>query len=719
MKDLRVIEPLTRSGYLEKTYAGVLGKIIGVYMGRPFEGWTHEAIVGRFGTVRSYVNAELGAPLVVTDDDISGTFTFIRALEDYGYPAEILPEQVSRTWLNYLVEGRTILWWGGKGTSSEHTAYLNLKRGIKAPLSGAAATNGISAANQIGAMIFIDAWAMVAPGDPVRAARLARVAASVSHDQEALNAAAFVAALESFAYVERDIGTLIEAGLSVIPPDSAIAAQVNAMRELRAGKSDWRKAREWVEANHGYDRYPGTCHVVPNFSLFLLALLYGDGDFRESLSIVNTSGWDTDCNAAIIGCLLGIRNGLGAIQACPDLRLAHHDLMYISSADGGRGVTDAAREAVRIANIRFAIEGEARESPKGGSRLSFPFVGALHGFHAVFGEGHARSVSLETRPRFPDENALHVRFEAPLGPALIATPTAKPPLVSDAGSYDFQASPSLYPGQVVKARLGAADRNEESVSVRLFVAACGPGDEPRRHYGPPAVLQPGKQTELSWAVDARGDYPVFELGFEFTSGSAAAHEIWIDRIDWGGVPELSWGRPYPGNTAWKAAWVDAVSVFNAQFRESFRISQNEGKGLVIQGMREWRDYEAAADVALFGADSAGIAVRVQGLRRYYALLIHGKGKVQIVRELEGTTPIFEGDFAIEETKSYELRLAVLGRRLRAWVDGALIADVEDAEPSLDAGAVGLVVEEGTMVCRRVTLKSAGEESAPSISCARS
>ena len=28
----------------EKVYAGVLGKIIGVYLGRPFEGWDHKRI---------------------------------------------------------------------------------------------------------------------------------------------------------------------------------------------------------------------------------------------------------------------------------------------------------------------------------------------------------------------------------------------------------------------------------------------------------------------------------------------------------------------------------------------------------------------------------------------------------------------------------------------------------------------------------------------------
>src|SRR5512137_411286 len=72
------------SDYLERTYAGVLGKIIGVYLGRPIEGWSYERITEHFGEVGYYINDKVGAPLVVTDDDISGTFTFLRALPDYG-----------------------------------------------------------------------------------------------------------------------------------------------------------------------------------------------------------------------------------------------------------------------------------------------------------------------------------------------------------------------------------------------------------------------------------------------------------------------------------------------------------------------------------------------------------------------------------------------------------------------------------------------------------
>ena len=37
--------------YEERVYAGVLGKIIGVYLGRPFEGWTYERIMHELGEV--------------------------------------------------------------------------------------------------------------------------------------------------------------------------------------------------------------------------------------------------------------------------------------------------------------------------------------------------------------------------------------------------------------------------------------------------------------------------------------------------------------------------------------------------------------------------------------------------------------------------------------------------------------------------------------------
>ena len=42
--------------YAERVYAGVLGKLIGVYLGRPFEGWTYEKINATLGEVSYYVH---------------------------------------------------------------------------------------------------------------------------------------------------------------------------------------------------------------------------------------------------------------------------------------------------------------------------------------------------------------------------------------------------------------------------------------------------------------------------------------------------------------------------------------------------------------------------------------------------------------------------------------------------------------------------------------
>ena len=153
----------TPADYPERVYAGVLGKIIGVYLGRPFEGWPYERITAELGEVWYYVNERLGRPLVTTDDDISGTFTFLRALPDHGNDPDLSPARIGQTWLNYLIERRTILWWGGLGNSTEHTAYLRLKQGVEAPRSGSIALNGTVVAEQIGAQIFVDGWAMVAP----------------------------------------------------------------------------------------------------------------------------------------------------------------------------------------------------------------------------------------------------------------------------------------------------------------------------------------------------------------------------------------------------------------------------------------------------------------------------------------------------------------------------------------------------------------------------
>ena len=157
--------------YIEKIYSGWLAKIIGIRYGAPIEGWSYEKIRNLFGDrLPDYPAAYKN---FAADDDSNGPWFFLRALEDNG---EATPQAVAQALLNYAPYEHGFFWWGGYGVSTEHTAYLNLRNGIPAPQSGSMAQNGSTMAEQIGGQIFSDTWGLVNPGNPERAARMARAA---------------------------------------------------------------------------------------------------------------------------------------------------------------------------------------------------------------------------------------------------------------------------------------------------------------------------------------------------------------------------------------------------------------------------------------------------------------------------------------------------------------------------------------------------------------
>ena len=86
--------------YLERVYAGLLGKCIGIYAGHPFELWGYDRIVAELGEINYYVNDHFNSPVVTTDDDLAGMLTFLRAIPDYGYSKEVTAEQIGNVWLN-------------------------------------------------------------------------------------------------------------------------------------------------------------------------------------------------------------------------------------------------------------------------------------------------------------------------------------------------------------------------------------------------------------------------------------------------------------------------------------------------------------------------------------------------------------------------------------------------------------------------------------------
>ena len=73
--------------------------------------------------------------------------------------------------------------------------------------------------------------------------------------------------------------------------------------------------------------------------------------------------------------------------------------------------------------------------------------------------------------------------------------------------------------------------------------------------------------------------------------------------------------------SWLRAWVNAVDHAGTRWASAFHLSQNHGTGLLIQGSRDWRNYTVQSAIMSDPAKSFGIAARVQGLSRYYALLL--------------------------------------------------------------------------------------------------
>ena len=551
--------------------------------------------------------------------------------------------------------------------------------------------NGKVVAEQIGAQIFIDGWAMVSPADPDRAVQLADAAARVSHDGEAVYGARVVAAMESMAFVERDTDRLIDAALGYIPPDSVIARMIDDLRGWHAQDTDWRASRAKLAERYGYDKYGGNCHVVPNHGLIILALLHGEDDFSETLKIVNSCGWDTDCNSGNVGCLMGIKEGLAGIDSGLekglDWRGPVADRVYLPTADGGRAISDCANEALQVINMGRSLAGKEALAPKDGAQFHFSFAGSVQGFQVTDGEAELGNVALPS-----GERALRIdsSAEARVG-SPVFIPSKEIAEYFENRVYPLMASPRIFPGQTVEATLST---QTDGAQANLFLSYYGEDDEPAKFDSDTVELKAGERTRLSFTVPALPG-PIFSAGVRLLGPAEA---VCLEAMKWSGAPEFRLERPAHRGTMWRRAWVNGVDMLT-KGTEMFRLVQNQGIGLLMQGTREWRDYSLTAEVTPHLVKRSGIAVRVQGLTRFYGLLLAPGNRVQLVRMLHGEEVLGEGDFEWNFGETYELSLQVHGDRLIGRADGSALIEVTD--DALDGGAVGLVIEEGRLGIDRV------------------
>ena len=293
------------------------------------------------------MHERLKQPLVVTDDDVAGTFTFVRALEDYGISADLSAEEIGKAWLNYIVEERSILWWGGNGISTEHTAWLNLKRGRRGAGLGLdrdqrrrrspsrSARRSSSTAGR---------WWRRASRSSRRGwrSRPARSAMTASR----CYAAMLWAAMEAEAFGSADIDHLLDTGLAQIPRDSLIARLIADVRALaQGGPGLARHARSGSRRTTATTSIRGNCHVVPNHALMVMAVLYAPrrlpegADDRQHLGL----GHRLQCRQ----CRLPARHHERARRARRGARLARADRRPDADLVGRRRQLDQRRGARR------------------------------------------------------------------------------------------------------------------------------------------------------------------------------------------------------------------------------------------------------------------------------------------------------------------------------------------------------------------------------------
>jgi ADP-ribosylglycohydrolase len=693
------------SDYERQVYAGVLGKVIGVYMGRPFEGWPKSRITERWGLVDRFVADDCKVPLVVPDDDISGTLTFVRAIEDSGRYLDVGYEDFGNNWLNYIIENKSILWWGGLGLSTEHTAYLRLKEGYHPPETGSIARNGKVVAEQIGAQIFIDAFGLVTPGRPDLAVKLAERSSKVSHDGEAVFGAMVVAAMVSAAFVEKKMDRLLDTAIDFVPKDSLIAQVHRDVREWAHRDGDWQVTYDRIAEKWGYTKYGGNCHIIPNHALMVMAWSYAPDDFRKAQAIINTAGWDTDCNAANVGTVMGVKLGLGEINRDYDFQSRFADRIILPTAEGTRAITDCLNEAMHIAKMGRRLMGaEACEAPKGGAIHHFTQPGARHGYEVEPGSsGKVRIEQQESR----GGGELAIDFEdlSPDMPIRISTPILAEPTVGH--GYSVMGSPRLYPSMRVELT-GGAREVRGAVSARLFVRNFAPSGESTVSLGPTVQLKSDRACAITLQVPDLAGWPVKDLGVEISGDRGAAGTLIVDRVSFSGAFSFRLSDLFPFTAKWAPiGWVADSDTFGWPLSDEPEVLQhlgkNLGRGVAVTGNTDWIDYRFTGRLATHLAERAGLVARYQGLTRYIELAQEHDRLVLSVRWDDERTVLGEHPLVRELDKLYDLGLNVRGPEVTATLAGEEI--LRGRDDRLGRGGAGYFVERGLCGFRDTYMRS--------------
>jgi hypothetical protein len=264
----------------------------------------------------------------------------------------------------------------------------------------------------------------------------------------------------------------------------------------------------------------------------------------------------------------------------------------------------------------------------------------------------------------------------------------------------------------VTAAIAADAGNAAPVLAKLYLRYYGEKDEPVRVYGPEVLLRPGASEHLTWPVPATDGQPIFEIGIELAGSNGQSGVASLDWLTWSGAPDLTLGGHAPKGEMWRRQWVEALDrIANASRtdleRQAYLAVNNIGRGLAIHGTRDWADYTVSTIITPHLATACGIAARVQGMGRYYALLLKQPDLVHLVKVCDGERTLAQAPLKWAwNDQPHALSLTVKGHRITATVDGQALFAVDDTDRPLTNGGIALVVEEGRIASGSVRVTPA-------------
>ncbi len=321
-------------------YASWLAKNIGIRLGAPIEAWTGPQVRKLYQPITNYLT-DYG--VFAADDDANGPLFFAKAIEDKTID-QLTVDDFANNLLNVVPHEKGFFWWGGKGISTEHTAWLNLISGIPAPQSGSIKQNTKAIAEQIGGQIFSDCWGYVALDNPQLACKLAKMMSSVTHDGDGIEGGKFVAVCISLAWKYKDCNQLIQAALQYLNPTSSYVTTVQDILNFHQQyPTDSNRCLAYIEDKYSYDNFEGLCHILPNTAIMIYGMLYGDNHFDKTMQLIAEAGRDTDCNLGNVASIMGMMLGLDGID---DKWITPiNDILLCSSSIGSINITTISNSA--------------------------------------------------------------------------------------------------------------------------------------------------------------------------------------------------------------------------------------------------------------------------------------------------------------------------------------------------------------------------------------